>query len=355
MIKKVAIKNFQIHKDTVLEFTEGMNVIAGSSDNGKSSIIRAIRWVLMNRPTGFAFHTHGAKDDTAVCLVFGDNENVTRFKGEKNTGGYQYKGNTFAALRTDVPPEIGQVLNMEQINIQSQHDPYFLLQDSPGEVAKKLNVVAGLGIIGDTIKNANAVVRQRKDAVGILVQQETGYKADFYKLSWTYTEGDNAFQLRLEYNELGKVNDDISTLEQLLYDYGQCSTTIACIKPKIEGWKAELEAIKQEFDEYQRVGVDIDALKSAYYTMDITKHKLEVANKVVRMKPSLEIVINVFEELLEVRKQTQELLPLINEYARCQSSIKHCYSDIEKGRKKFEEFKQAHPVCPTCNRPWEDK
>ena len=309
----------------------------------------------MNRPTGFAFHTHGAKDDTAVCIVFGDNECVTRRKGEKNTGGYHYRQDTFAALRTDVPPEIQRVLNLSDINIQSQHDPYFLLQDSPGEVAKKLNVIAGLGIIGDTIKNANAVVRQRKDAVGVLVQQETGYKADFDKLSWTYAEGDNAFQLEIDYMEWKRVDRALSTLEQLLYDYGQCSTTIACIKPKIEGWKAELETTKQEFDEYQRVGVDIDAIKSAYYTMGITQHKLEVANKVVQMKPSLDIVINVFEELLEVRKQTQELLPLINEYARCQSSIKHCHSDIEKGRKKFEEFKQLHPVCPTCNRPWEEE
>lgn len=355
MIKKVAIQNFQIHKETGLEFTEGMNVIAGSSDNGKSSIIRAIRWVLMNRPTGFAFHTHGAKDDTAVCIVFGDNECVTRRKGEKNTGGYHYRQDTFAALRTDVPPEIQRVLNLSDINIQSQHDPYFLLQDSPGEVAKKLNVVAGLGIIGDTIKNANAVVRQRKDAVGILVQQETGYKTDFDKLSWTCAEGDNAFQLRLEYNELGKANEDISTLEQLLYAYGQCSTTIACIKPKIEGWKAELEAIKQEFDEYQRIGVDIDAIKSAYYTMGITQHKLEVANKVVRMKPSLEIVINMFEAFLTIRKQTQDLLPIINEYAHYELVIKHNSETVVAWRKKLDEFKQLHPVCPTCNRPWEEE
>ena len=355
MIKRVALRNFQIHEQTNLEFTEGMNVIAGSSDNGKSSIIRAIRWVVMNRPTGFAFHKHGAKQDTAVVIKFSDEECITRDKGEKSSGGYHYKGNVFAALRTDVPPEIQRALNLSDINIQSQHDPYFLLQDSPGEVAKKLNVVAGLGIIGDTIKNANAVVRQRKDAVGALIQQETEYKADFDKLSWTYAEGDNAFQLGIDYMEWKRVNRALSTLEQLLYDYGQCSTTIACIKPKIEGWKAELETTKQEFDEYQRVGVDIDAIKSAYYTMGITKHKLEVANKVVRMKPSLKIVINVFEELLEVHKQTQELLPLINEYARCQSSIKHCHSDIEKGRKKFEEFKQLHPVCPTCNRPWEEE
>ena len=355
MLKKVAIKNFQIHKDTVLEFTEGMNVIAGSSDNGKSSIIRAIRWVLMNRPTGFAFHTHDAKDDTAVCLVFGDNETVTRFKGEKNTGGYQYKTDTFAALRTDVPPEIGQVLNMEQINIQSQHDPYFLLQDSPGEVAKKLNVVAGLGIIGDTIKNANAVVRQRKDAVGALIQQETEYKTDFDKLHWVYEENETATLLEADYKSLQRVDISIDALENLLRDYGRYTSIIACIKPKIEGWKKELAGIQEEFDEYQRVLMDIGNLKDIYYQKGVTEHKLNVANKLVKMKPSLDMVNTMVEELLDVQKKTSALESTITEYSRCKASIINNKAFMVEYRKKLDDFKRLHPVCPTCNRPWEEE
>ena len=52
MITKIEIKNFQSHKNTVLEFDKGVNVICGESDNGKSAVIRAIRWVVENYPQG---------------------------------------------------------------------------------------------------------------------------------------------------------------------------------------------------------------------------------------------------------------------------------------------------------------
>lgn len=332
-----------------------MNVIAGSSDNGKSSIIRAIRWVVMNRPTGFAFHKHGAKADTAVVIKFSDEECITRDKGEKSSGGYHYKGNVFAALRTDVPPEIQRALNLSDINIQSQHDPYFLLQDSPGEVAKKLNVVAGLGIIGDTIKNANAVVRQRKDAVGALIQQETEYKTDFDKLHWVYEENETATLLEADYKQLQKVDIFIDALENLLRDYRRYTSIIARIKPKIEGWKKELAGIQEEFDEYQRALMGIENLKDIYYQKGVTEHKLNVANKLVKMKPSLEIVNTMVEELLDAQKKTSALESTITEYSRCKASIINNKTFMVEYRKKLDDFKRLHPVCPTCNRPWEEE
>ena len=42
MIKSVGIVNFQSHEETAIEFSPGLNVIAGGSDAGKSSILRAI-------------------------------------------------------------------------------------------------------------------------------------------------------------------------------------------------------------------------------------------------------------------------------------------------------------------------
>ena len=46
MLQKVILENFQAHEMSVIEFTEGINVICGASDQGKSSVIRAIRWAL---------------------------------------------------------------------------------------------------------------------------------------------------------------------------------------------------------------------------------------------------------------------------------------------------------------------
>ena len=40
---KVQIKNYQIIKDANLEFIPGLNVIIGPSNNGKTSILKAIK------------------------------------------------------------------------------------------------------------------------------------------------------------------------------------------------------------------------------------------------------------------------------------------------------------------------
>ena len=52
MIHSIKIQNIQSHKDTQLEFNPGINAIVGSSNNGKSAILRALYWVVYNRPLG---------------------------------------------------------------------------------------------------------------------------------------------------------------------------------------------------------------------------------------------------------------------------------------------------------------
>ena len=41
-LKTVILENFQSHKHTSIEFNEGLNVILGPSDSGKSAIIREL-------------------------------------------------------------------------------------------------------------------------------------------------------------------------------------------------------------------------------------------------------------------------------------------------------------------------
>jgi exonuclease SbcC len=52
MITQLNITNFQSHVKSVLKLSPGINVICGPSDSGKSAIIRGLRWVIENQPTG---------------------------------------------------------------------------------------------------------------------------------------------------------------------------------------------------------------------------------------------------------------------------------------------------------------
>lgn len=48
-IKSIIIKNFQSHANTELELCDGVNVILGNSDVGKTAILRALGWIFLDR------------------------------------------------------------------------------------------------------------------------------------------------------------------------------------------------------------------------------------------------------------------------------------------------------------------
>ena len=87
MIKKLNILNFQSHKDTSLSFAPGVNVIVGASDSGKSAIIRALRWLIWNRPVGDAFRSHWG-GETQVVVVTDELDTITRLK--EKSGNYYF-------------------------------------------------------------------------------------------------------------------------------------------------------------------------------------------------------------------------------------------------------------------------
>jgi len=161
MIKSISIANFQSHKSTTMDFCPGLNVIAGASDSGKSSILRAMAWIIKNRPSGDAIRNWDCKktDPVTVEIILDDNgkeETLSKERIGSNTRYLSSKFGTLAVVGRDVPEEVTQLLNLSDFNFQTQHDAYFLLNDSPGSVAKTLNDLVGLSIIDTIFKNINS-------------------------------------------------------------------------------------------------------------------------------------------------------------------------------------------------------
>lgn len=76
-IKSIEIENFQSHKYSKLDFSENLNVIVGPSDNGKSAIIRALKWVLFNEPKGTEFIRYG-ENFCRVSIILSDGSKIIR-------------------------------------------------------------------------------------------------------------------------------------------------------------------------------------------------------------------------------------------------------------------------------------
>ena len=172
MLKKLSLKNFQIHKNSEIRFNPGVNVITGQSDNGKSSIVRALSWLVFNK--GFSIEevrTRGVnpKEFTSVSIEV-DNHIISRMRN-KDVNKYILDNTEEKAIGFDVPDSIQNVLCMTNVNIQSQMDPPFLLSSTPGEIAKTFNSLAGLGDIDKSSSSIKGMILNTRSEISSLESQ----------------------------------------------------------------------------------------------------------------------------------------------------------------------------------------
>jgi len=176
-LKKLEVKNFESHEDTILNFHPKVNVITGESDVGKSGLKRSLGWVCLNRPSGDKIRQHNTKK-TEVNL-----DGVAKIRTATKHR-YELNGATYKALRAQVPDPVREELNLTRVNFQGQHTPYFLINDSPGQVAKALNEVADLSLIDDSLKECKRRIKENKSQLIYLKELDKVKQKEIKDVEW---------------------------------------------------------------------------------------------------------------------------------------------------------------------------
>lgn len=147
MIKKIILKDFLAHAETEIELGEGMTVLTGPNNSGKSSVVEALRCIATN-PLPKHFIRHGAKV-ARVELEMDDGVRVAWIR-KKATAWYEvlHPGEeewvVYAKFGRKTPEDILNILRLNQVpleggnsldvHIGNQRNPIFLL-DQPASVA----------------------------------------------------------------------------------------------------------------------------------------------------------------------------------------------------------------------------
>ena len=76
-IRHLIIENFQSHAHTEIELAPSLTVLVGESDTGKSAVIRALRWLLLNEPRGREFIRAGTTECRVTAILY-DGTRITR-------------------------------------------------------------------------------------------------------------------------------------------------------------------------------------------------------------------------------------------------------------------------------------
>lgn len=241
---RVTLSFFQRWEKLVLELGPRVTCLTGRSGAGKSSVVRALRWICLNEPSGQGL-TNWEADEVKARLFFDDEHIVSRRRGSAEKGGNRYvlDGDTFASVGVGkVPEPIANLLRVGPDNFQRQLDPHFWLSLSPTQVARELNRIVDLDVIDTTL--ANVATRSRKANASLDVCRERVEKAKERVEALDWVEAFAAAVLRVEQTGEGleKARVSLRRLGVGLEKARECYRVLDAARKALPALEAAVEA-----------------------------------------------------------------------------------------------------------------
>lgn len=342
MFKSLRIHNFQSHKQSTLLFSPGVNVILGQSDSGKTATLRALRWVLENKPGGDAFRsTWGG--DTRVTLTTMDGHMVQRGKGATGNT-YKLNGELLKAFGQGVPEEVQVAMNLNGVNVQQQLEAPYLLSETSGEVAKHFNRVANIDMIDQSVSRAKSLASKTRQSIAQRTE-DLKEKQEQYKRYETLNTVDRSLR-KLENKEkqstvkqgerkqLIQVTGRIREIDGLL----KTGHNLLVLEPRVLALGEKVQVKKQKQMHLFKLHDQITAVKTTLGTLQENKEFLE-------SEPLVKTLVSKQSQKKANTARLSTLSRLIGQYATNSKKVAYLYE------KQAELSKQLPKTCPICNGP----
>lgn len=343
MLERIEIENFQSHKKTDLKFVPGVNVIIGSSDSGKSAILRAINWVASNRPLGDSFRSEWG-GDTKVKIQTSDKQEIERNRSASKNE-YILNKDVLKAFGTDVPEEVINALKMDSYNIQSQMDSPFLLSHTPGEAARMLNKAASIDDIDIAISGISGSLTRINNNIKYKEKQLAEYKDKIKQ----YENLSNIEELVSAAEALEKQKEIlIQHKRELSLVYSKVDRVQQGLKESehIPELLEDVLAVEKEFNTYQEQLTENELICKISQRIKNIHNLLKKTENVEKAINTVNEIITQDKELKEKQNQIYALEKITNRIIRNQSAI----DKMDKEIKHMEEiYKNNMPdTCPLC-------
>ena len=295
-IKSVRMINFQNHRETYYKLTDGLNIITGSSDNGKTACARALNFALNNIHSGDII-MHGQKN-CIVELEFLDGAIFRRIKGVENRVEYKNSDDkdftVYKSFGTKYPDEVLRFLGFPPIskalgplNYSDQHNKNFLIDQSPSALPNIISTLIGVDDLEEASKNLFSIVgEQSKDITKLqkeIADLELKLEEDFKTLD----------DDRAKHNNIEKIITDIDEKQSVINDIQDLADNLIEVSNKGRKCKADLD---------HNIKI-IDAIS-------------DYVNKIETNYNEMEAINNLYNPLLEKSKKIQSYTNEINQYSK---------------------------------------
>ena len=333
MIEAIHIRNFRTQKKINVDLSPTVTTIIGESAEGKSTILRALRYAALNKPAGEGMINWDA--EKVIVRIFTNDDKVVRIRS-KSVNKYLLNTKRFVAFGNDVPAEISQLLNLSDINFQGQFERHFWFCETAGEVSRQLNKIIDLSVIDRTLSNIAGMIRDTNAEI----------KLTNKRLLEAQTHESNLKYVEAMVNDLANVEDLQKRLEtkavecSLLADLLKRATDTLSTK-KIAGEQAtELRIIVSTAKEINQTCLKHSELLALDLQITETTKRLSVpvpdSEPLDKMKDEYHILASHIHDL----NHFVETIKSQEEYAQT------CIQELSKCKKQF--AKATEGKCPIC-------
>jgi DNA repair exonuclease SbcCD ATPase subunit len=331
MLEELRIQNFQKHEKLLIKFDKRVTVIVGSSDAGKSAILRALWWVLANTPSGTSFVRDGQKGTTVRAVL--DGVPVVRKRG-KDTNTYQVgEGQVLKAFGVNPPTQVSDLANVGPDNMQGQHDAPYWFTESAGQVSRNLNAIIDLSVMDDAVATVKQKVNKARQQTETSMELMALHKRRKKELGWVGNADAALSQIETTVQAVEQSEDRLDGLRT------ETSQAKAARAKKVEnalavfdgkgvlGELRRLAALENKLAEIQKVAARAKQIKST------------------PKPPSLEKMtgtVNWYREM----KENLCMLRDATEAARGMQGIhEEAEEDLQYATKEFKKIEGACPLC----------
>ncbi|MGQ9511705.1 AAA family ATPase [Thermodesulfitimonas sp.] len=188
-LKRLILENFQSHRYTAIDLAPAVTVLLGESDQGKSAVVRALRWLFYNRPHGANFIRVGADYCRVTAEFTGGLVIVRERRGKTNRYEIRRPGQEPLVLEgfgREVPKEVEELtgvrpLKLEgasfELHVAHQLDPPFLLKESPAVRARAVGHLSGTHLFDAADRKAARLVAELARLRGDLEEKAGALRA----------------------------------------------------------------------------------------------------------------------------------------------------------------------------------
>lgn len=358
MIKSIALRNFQGHEHSKLEMHPGVNVIVGETDSGKTSIIRALKWLVTNRVSRLKSsqdpvrRVDGKPVKEGVEVVIETDRGIVKRVRKKGFNGYVIDGEEYQDLGGKLPGDLPKVLDLQEINLQESYKPYYLITDSPGQIARTISDTLGTGDADVAVALARKAQEGIRGSIKSLTVEIAESEAVLGKLAFVDELEPKVGHIEESVGHLEKARDRLDRLMDLLSDAhlaGQDMRVAEAAVVDPAGAVAAYEVLEDVCKERKRL---VGLVTEAEVAHTSTQRWRVVHDSVEALLPTAGTTLKNLEGANERR---EKLAVAIKAAERSSVYLGTCERDVAMQSKAVAELKDKYTellvkmgVCPFC-------